>query len=296
MTILFAYDGSESADVAISTARDLLGGGSADAVVLSVWEPLVVEALRSMRFGGRLPMLGDVAGFDAQSEDEARQLAEHGARLIAEAGFEARPLWVADSRAIADTIVEEADELDVDLIVLGARGLTGISRVPGQRVESCAPELAPSGSGDPGNGGPVCDAQGALRGDRGLVTSNSVGGRESGRRKKGFVMRHPETHILDVVCSNCGESHRFRSTAGDVSVEILLELPSRLHRGCPDDRRWRPCRALQPPIGPRRSLSDVRQETRPTLTPTRLALSRVSPRLRRVGVGSRRCPSGPTLR
>jgi nucleotide-binding universal stress UspA family protein len=126
MTILFAYDGSESADAAISAARDLVGVASADAVVLSVWEPLVVEALRAMRFGGRLPAMADVVDVDAQSEDEARQLAEHGARLAGEAGFEARPLWVADTRAIADTIVEGADELDVDLIVLGARGLTGI--------------------------------------------------------------------------------------------------------------------------------------------------------------------------
>jgi nucleotide-binding universal stress UspA family protein len=126
MTILFAYDGSESADGAISAARNLVGGGIADAVVLSVWEPLVVEALRAMRFGGRLPVLTDVADVDARSEDEARQLAEHGARLAAEAGFEARPLWVADARAIADAIVERADELNVDLIVLGARGLTGI--------------------------------------------------------------------------------------------------------------------------------------------------------------------------
>jgi nucleotide-binding universal stress UspA family protein len=126
MTILIAYDGSESADAAISAARELLGGGSADAVVLSVWEPLVVEALRAMRFGGGLPVMTDVADVDAQSEDEARQLAEHGARLAGEAGFEARSLWAADTRAIADTIVEGADELDVDLIVLGARGLTGI--------------------------------------------------------------------------------------------------------------------------------------------------------------------------
>ena len=126
MTILFAYDGPESADAAIPAARDLLGAGSAEAVVLSVWEPLVVEALRAMRFGGRLSVMTDVADVDAQSQDEARQLAEHGARLAGEAGFEARPLWVADTRAIADTIVEGADELDVDLIVLGARGLTGI--------------------------------------------------------------------------------------------------------------------------------------------------------------------------
>ncbi len=126
MTILFAYDGSESADAAIAAARALLGGSNDEAVVLTVWEPMVVEALRALRFGGRLPVMSDVTDIDAQSEEEARQLAEHGARLAGEAGFEARPLWVADSRAIADTIVEGADELEVDLIVLGARGLTGI--------------------------------------------------------------------------------------------------------------------------------------------------------------------------
>ena len=131
MTILIAYDGSESADAAISAARDLLGGASGEAVVLSVWEPLVDQALRSLRFGGRLPVMTDVAGVDAQSEEQARRLAEHGARRAGEAGFEARPLWVADKRAIADTIVDRAEELDVDLIVLGARGLTGIRALLG---------------------------------------------------------------------------------------------------------------------------------------------------------------------
>jgi nucleotide-binding universal stress UspA family protein len=126
MAILIAYDGSESADAAIAAARDLIGGASGDAVVPSVWEPLVDQALRSTRFGGRLPVMTDVADVDAHSKDQARQLAEHGARRAGEAGFEARPLWVADKRAIADTIVDRAEELDVDLIVLGARGLTGI--------------------------------------------------------------------------------------------------------------------------------------------------------------------------
>jgi hypothetical protein len=43
-----------------------------------------------------------------------------------------RPLWVADKRAIADAIMDRAEELDVDLIVLGG---------------------APPGLGGPGKGG-----------------------------------------------------------------------------------------------------------------------------------------------
>ena len=128
MRILFAYDGSESADGAIAAAAGLLGHDGNDAVVLTVWEPLTVQALRAERFAA--PMLAvpsDAAEVDEHDTEQARRVAEHGARLAGEAGFDARPLWVADDRKISDTIVEGAAELDADLIVLGARGLTGLA-------------------------------------------------------------------------------------------------------------------------------------------------------------------------
>ena len=127
MTILFAYDGSESADAAIAAAGKLLDQERADAVVLTVWEPLIVGALSATRFGGAAPVPTDVTEVDEDAEKRARRLAEHGARLAGEAGFEARALWVADERQIAATILEGADELDATLIVTGARGLTGIA-------------------------------------------------------------------------------------------------------------------------------------------------------------------------
>jgi nucleotide-binding universal stress UspA family protein len=126
MTILFAYDGSESADGAIASAAKLLEAHDADALVLAVWEPLIVEALRAARFGGPLPMPPDLGDQDERAREAARRIAEHGARVAGELGFDARPVWVADQRKIADAIVEDAAELDVDLIVLGARGLTGV--------------------------------------------------------------------------------------------------------------------------------------------------------------------------
>jgi len=46
MTILFAYDGSECASTAIAAAGRLFDHG-ADTIVLTVWEPLTVEALRA---------------------------------------------------------------------------------------------------------------------------------------------------------------------------------------------------------------------------------------------------------
>jgi len=126
MTILFAYDGSEGAEDAMTTAWKLLGHDETDAVVLSIWEPLTVQVLRAERFGGPFPILPEGHQVDDESQHQAQRLAEHGARVAGELGFDARALWVSDEREIAQTIVEGADELDVDLIVLGARGLTGI--------------------------------------------------------------------------------------------------------------------------------------------------------------------------
>ena len=131
MKILFAYDGSESADAAIAAAGQLLGRPDLEAIVLSVWEPLIVEALRATKFGGRFFVPPSVSETDERSEHNARQLAEHGARIAREHGFDARPRWAADDRDVKDAIIAEADELDVDLVVPGARGLTGMRALIG---------------------------------------------------------------------------------------------------------------------------------------------------------------------
>ncbi|MDX6477098.1 MAG: hypothetical protein QOH95_2609 [Gaiellaceae bacterium] len=128
MTILFSYDGSPHADAAIAAASRLVGRGDASAVVLAVWEPLLVQALRSERFGSvTLAVPASVDEDDGRSAEAARRLAEHGARVAREAGFDAQARWVADSRTIASAVIQSADELDADLIVMGSRGLTGIS-------------------------------------------------------------------------------------------------------------------------------------------------------------------------
>jgi nucleotide-binding universal stress UspA family protein len=127
MTILFAYDGSESSAAAFAAASKIFGDSRPDAVVLTVWEPLSVEAIRAARFGGWwIPLALDVTEADATSEVQAEQLATHGVRLAVEAGFAARALWRADTRDIGEAIVEEADALNAALIVIGGHGLTGI--------------------------------------------------------------------------------------------------------------------------------------------------------------------------
>jgi nucleotide-binding universal stress UspA family protein len=130
MTILIAYDGSRGAESAIAAAGKLLDTEAEEAVVLSVWEPIVVEAVPLSGLGP-LAVPSNVGEADQSSEDYARQLAERGAGSAATAGLKARAAWVADADGIADAIVSAADELDAGLIVLGSRGLTGVKAALG---------------------------------------------------------------------------------------------------------------------------------------------------------------------
>lgn len=117
--VLFAYDGSELAALAIEeAARQLVT--SRDTLVLCVWQPADV---------GFVPI--NNRHFDADQATEVKSAAEEtasqGASLAREAGFrsqsmavEAAPTW----KGIVDTALEH----DATLIVLGShrrKGLVG---------------------------------------------------------------------------------------------------------------------------------------------------------------------------
>jgi nucleotide-binding universal stress UspA family protein len=116
--VLFAYDGSELATLAIEQAGQHLAPGR-DALVVTVWQTADV---------GFVPV-GD-RHFDATQAQEVKNAAEetaaHGASLAEKAGFrsqsvavEAAPTWQG--------IVETAEELGASLIVLGSHRRSGIS-------------------------------------------------------------------------------------------------------------------------------------------------------------------------
>ena len=116
--VLFAYDGSELAQLAIEESGRQLATGR-DALVLCVWQPADV---------GFVPV--DKQHFDAQNATEvkeaAQQTAAHGASLAEKAGFrsqsvavEAAPTWKG--------IVKTAEEHDASLIVLGSHRRSGLA-------------------------------------------------------------------------------------------------------------------------------------------------------------------------
>jgi nucleotide-binding universal stress UspA family protein len=115
--VLFAYDGSEHAKAAIREAGRQLRKGRR-AIVLSVWEPLGAVSLAG---APGIPPVGMTAGI----EEEARQLAEEGAKLARAAGFQAEPI-AEQGDPIWERIVESAEAHGADIVVMGSHGRTGV--------------------------------------------------------------------------------------------------------------------------------------------------------------------------
>jgi nucleotide-binding universal stress UspA family protein len=116
--VLFAYDGSDLAKLAIDEAGRQLAPGR-DAIVLTVWQPFNI---------GFVPSTG--IDFDAAQVLEvkraAEQTAQDGASLAEAAGFRARALAI-EAAPSWKRIVTCADEHEASLIVLGSHGRSGLS-------------------------------------------------------------------------------------------------------------------------------------------------------------------------
>ena len=118
--VLFAYDGSDLAKLAIEEAGRQLGPGR-DAVVLTVWRPFAV---------GFIPPPG--LEFDASASEEvgraAEETAARGASMAQAAGFRAQILAVKEAPTWKG-IARVADERDASLVVLGSHGKSGLTGI-----------------------------------------------------------------------------------------------------------------------------------------------------------------------
>lgn len=118
--IVFAYDGSDLAKLAIDEATRQLAPGR-EALVLTVWHPFDVGfvPVRGVRFDAA--QISDV-------QRAAEQTAQEGASLAQAAGFTARSAAVQAAPAWKG-IVKVAEEYDSSLIVLGSHGRSGFAGV-----------------------------------------------------------------------------------------------------------------------------------------------------------------------
>lgn len=119
--ILICYDDSPDAVRAIKAAAALLGPRRAVIVDVLPWmTPAESMAATSSVVPGN--------AFEALNEAEARRIADRGGEIARSAGFQAEPRGQLASSSWQG-IVDVADELDVAVIVIGSRGLTGAKKI-----------------------------------------------------------------------------------------------------------------------------------------------------------------------
>lgn len=118
--VLLCFDGSDPARGAIEKAAGILR--ERRALVLHVYRPPQELAVPygGMAFGRPAPAVAKAI------MEHAHGVAEQGARLAREAGFEAEPLHVEAHGRIPDTILDVASDRDAAVIVAGSRGLGGV--------------------------------------------------------------------------------------------------------------------------------------------------------------------------
>jgi nucleotide-binding universal stress UspA family protein len=124
--VLIAYDGSSQAKGAIAEAARVLGAGR-KAIVLIVHEPIDSFVFAGMGGGTTLDP-ATVSAMQESARNEATVVAEEGAALAREAGFEAEARVEAAPTPWQE-IVAVAEELDASVIAIGSRGRTGLSKV-----------------------------------------------------------------------------------------------------------------------------------------------------------------------
>ncbi|WP_238423145.1 universal stress protein [Gordonia sp. 'Campus'] len=126
-TLMIAYDGSPNADRAIRYAGQFLRARSA--VVVTAWQPGgMTPARMSTLAGGMQPFIDTQldAGVDRALEEEASAVNGRGVELATDCGLAARGLLVEVESTVWGALVAAAEALDVDLLVTGTRGASGL--------------------------------------------------------------------------------------------------------------------------------------------------------------------------
>jgi nucleotide-binding universal stress UspA family protein len=125
--LLLSYDGSSPAARAIEKAGELCE--SRNALVLHFWQSWVAEAPALAGASGAVR--GMAAELDEIATKQSDDLTAAGVQLARQAGFEAEGLSQRAKGPAWETVLDAADEHDCSAIVVGARGLTGLSAALG---------------------------------------------------------------------------------------------------------------------------------------------------------------------
>jgi len=120
--ILLCFDGSDASKHAIAVAGEI--AGARPAVVLHLWEPPGASWMTADAFGGMPAWGSEMTEVDSIVRERAGRLVTEGVSLAKEQGFEAQGRLEPSPGANWRAILEIADEIDAELVVLGARGMS----------------------------------------------------------------------------------------------------------------------------------------------------------------------------
>ncbi len=123
MSTLICYDGSASARRALAVARTTLSRD--DMVLLHVWNP--PDPFLADAFAEPDPMSGPpIKKLEALTLEFASNVLAEGGQLAADEGLRPHTRLERNDTSVWATILDVAEELDTDVIVVGTRGRTAV--------------------------------------------------------------------------------------------------------------------------------------------------------------------------
>jgi nucleotide-binding universal stress UspA family protein len=125
--LLLCYDGSDGAKRAIAAASRLFGGRKA--LVFHTWESWVAEA--PTLAGVSATVKGMAVELDQAADEQSEDRTAAGVEIAEHAGFDAEGLSERAEGPIWKAVLDAADRHASAAIVIGSRGLTGISAALG---------------------------------------------------------------------------------------------------------------------------------------------------------------------
>ena len=125
--LLLSYDGSEGAKQAISAAGRAFAERSA--IVFHTWESWMAEA--PALAGASATVQGVAAELDEVADEQSSALAAEGVQVAESAGLNAEALSERATGPAWKAVLDAADRRACAAIVVGSRGLTGISAALG---------------------------------------------------------------------------------------------------------------------------------------------------------------------
>jgi len=126
--VIIGFDGTPAAERALRESASLLA--PRPAVVVVVWEAgrafeTLTLPVRALEAPVSMDM-SDACEAERAAYEAAERMAEQGAALAAELGYQAEGLAVADEATVPETLLRIATERDGQALVLGSHGHRGL--------------------------------------------------------------------------------------------------------------------------------------------------------------------------